>query len=454
MATAAARRLGAFLLAAAGVGLTQSLAHPSPSHALLRAGTRASGSLLAARARRPRDSNWEDDTKSSRTDPYVSDDLPPWRDHEGQRAFSGSQATPGEKARPFKAFSAATPQENVSVAPGVPPPQLPRSQQPAQAAAATVAAVARGGSSPSGTLLHKIKWPLLRDPVGVSSEFPLLVTRIGVTVLSTSATWYLHLFNGYSPVLASSAMTLLVSTCLDRRLGQAAFCGSFAGMSGGHLAPNVSMALMLGAMTSASYEVLIHIKNFCLGIGGRLGAAAFVATAALAKYQGVAFVGRKMRRGMWKSGAGPSGVVTTMVLYHVLGAVATIFLRECSDDSGAADPVRASSVIGLLGALFLEDPAATLALYGGSFVGMSLPSRLMYGNAPGRARPGWPQTALKLFGSFAGAGAFAGLIHATTIHYGYWNGGWGGKAGLCAFAGCWVYRGFGNAIDFIRKKSN
>ena len=145
-----------------------------------------------------------------------------------------------------------------------------------------------------------------------------------------------------------------------------------------------------------------------------------------------------------------------MILYHMLGAVATILLRESSDDSAAADPVRASSVVGLLGSLFLRDPTAVLALYSGSFVGMSLPSRLMHGdvvtpgsNARSVVRPQGP---LSLLGLFAGAGALAGLFHAMTIRHGYWNGGWGGKAGLCAFAGCWVYRGFGNAFDFLRNK--
>ncbi|KAL9190194.1 hypothetical protein ACHAXT_007405 [Thalassiosira profunda] len=451
---AASRHLR-LVLAAAGVGLTQSFAAPTPR-------TTASTALFARHP--PQDPNWTDDTKSSRNNKDVTDYLPPWRDHAGQKAFtavSGSQATPG-KSRPFKRLSSATPQENVSVVQGGVPPQddvpllaaladgqAPPPQQQ-RVAAQRAAAVPRGGNS--GTLIHGIKWPLIRDPPGVSSEFPLLMTRIGVTFLSTIATWYLHLFNGFSPVLASAAMTLLVSTCLDRRLGQAAFCGSFAGMSGGHLAPTLATASLLGALTSGSYEVLIHINNFCLGIGGRLGATAFLATAALSKYRKVASVGRKMRRGLWSSG-GPSSILVSMVLFHMIGAVATIFLRECSDDSAAADPVRASSVVGLLGALFMKDPTAVLALYGGSFVGMALPSRLMYGNAPGRAKTGAPQTALKLFASFAGAGALAGLIHAATMHYGYWSGGWGGKAGLCAWAGCWVYRGFGNTFDFAKKNN-
>ncbi|KAL3774002.1 hypothetical protein ACHAW5_004852 [Stephanodiscus triporus] len=303
------------------------------------------------------------------------------------------------------------------------------------------------------TLLRGVRWPLLRDPPGDGPDFPIAAMRVGTTALAALSTRYLHLICGNSPVLAASATTMLVSTCLDRRLGRAALCGSLAGMSGGHLTPTLSAAVALAGLSSMSYELLINTNDACRGIGGRLGAAAFLATSVLAKYQGVRYVGRKLRRGLWKGGAGPSIILSSMILYHVLGAVVTICLREYSDDSAAADPVRASSVVGLLGSLFLRDPTAILALYGGSFVGMSLPSRLMHGNAPGKdAMAVRPQRLLSLFGSFAGAGALAGLFHAMTIRYGYWNGGWGGKAGLCAFAGCWAYRGFGNAVDFVRSR--
>ena len=369
------------LVATISIGFTQSLAQIDVNALAPRTSGRARSAAAAStittalQVRRPRDSNWEDDTKSSRQNSEVTEYLPPWRDHQ-----SGSQATPGKKARPFQDVSPDLPpmarmaQQVQQTVAGQLGGQVSNSETRGLAAPVAVVSAPRGGSSTvggSGILLHNIKWPLIRDPPGVSSEFPLLMTRITVTVLSTLATWYLHLFNGYSSVLASSALTLLVSTCLDRRLGQAAFCGSFAGMCGGHLAPNLSMAMALGAMTSISYEVLIHINNFCLGIGGRLGATAFVATSILAKYQKVGSVGRKMRRGLWSSG-GPSEIALTMVLFHMIGSVATIFLRECSDDSAAADPVRASSVIGLLGSLFISDPTSVLALYGGSFVGMAL----------------------------------------------------------------------------------
>ncbi len=285
---------------------------------------------------------------------------------------------------------------------------------------------------------------MMHDPPGDDGpEFPALAARATATALSILLIRYLHLFCGNSPVLAACTTTLLVSTCIDRRLGRAALCGSLAGMSGGHLTPDLSAAVALARLTSIAYELSINTGNACRGVGGRLGTVAFLATSALAKYQGVRCVGRKLRRGLWRSGDGPSSILMLMILYHMLGAVATILLRESSNDSAAADPVRASSVVGLLGSLFLRDPTAVLALYGRSFVGMSLPSRLMHGNVvtPGsNARSVVrPQGPLLLLGSFAGAGTLAGLFHAMTIRHRYWNGGWGGKAGLCAFTGCWVY---------------
>ena len=52
--------------------------------------------------------------------------------------------------------------------------------------------------------------------------------------------------------------------------------------------------------------------------------------------------------------AGILGDLVSMIAYHVLGAATTIFLRESSDDAAAADPVRASLVVGLMGLLVLE----------------------------------------------------------------------------------------------------
>jgi len=418
-----------------------------------------SPTLCVVPPNRPRESNWEDDTKSSRTNADVTDYVPPWRDHQSTTANksgvsvgnNNSNNTALQNNMPFRTVFAT--KQNVS---------------------------SEGGSSSSSTtssgtttktLLHGIKWPLIRDPPGASSDHPLLPARILITVLSTIATRYLHVHNSHSPVLASSSLSLLVSTCLDRRLGQAALCGSFAGMCGTHLVRDWSMATTLGVLTSMCYEMVIHVNNLCLGIGGRLGVTAFMATSVLARYNGMSIVAAAARRGLRRSssssvllrksggGGGTSGsilgdpILFSMIGFHILGAIATIVLRESSDDSAAADPVRASSVVGLLGSLLLKDPTAVLAVYGGSFVGMSLPSRLIHGNSSPGQRLQQSQTPLSLFGSFAGAGALAGMFHAVTIRRGYWNGGWGGKAGMCAFVGCWTYRGLANTIDFIKSKT-
>ena len=180
---------------------------------------------------RSRESNWEDDTKSSRTNADVTDYVPPWRDHQstttnksGVSVGNKNSDTVLQNNMPFRTVF-ATKQKSDSVS-------------------------SEGGSSSSSTtssgtttktLLHSIKWPLIRDPPGVSSDYPLLPTRIIITVLSTIATWYRHVHNSHSPVLASSSLSLLVSTCLDRRSGQAALCGSFAGMCNSHLVHNWSI---------------------------------------------------------------------------------------------------------------------------------------------------------------------------------------------------------------------
>ncbi|KAL9185590.1 hypothetical protein ACHAXT_003367 [Thalassiosira profunda] len=370
-------------------------------------------------------------------------DNPAWRNSMGQDVYGSTQLPSNQQAarqaEDAIVVNARQPMVSQSAA------QYDGNQQ--QAVERTTTRRSRLGS---GMMLRPIQWPVMRDPPGEAVDHPVLAYRALAVVLATLSTWHLHLHLGYSPVLASSALTMLISTCVDRRLGQAALCGSLAGMSGGALVPNPSMAAALGAVTWACYEVLIRINDLSRGIGGRVGATAFLATGILAKYRGIGSAGRKMRRGLWGA-SGPSVIAVSMILYHILGAVATILIREASvddSDSAAADPVRATAVVGLLGSLFCQNPLAVLAVYGGSLVGASQPSRLMDGNAPAR-----PKSATSLVASFAGAGALAGLIHAITIHSGHWKGWGGGKVALCAFAGCWIHRGLGNVVQFVQRRA-
>jgi len=303
----------------------------------------------------------------------------------------------------------------------------------------------REGSVRGGTT--KIAaWPLNKDPKGMAPDYPLAFARIGITIGCTFLTWYAQ--SQYSSVMASSALTLICSMIFDKRLGQAAFCGSFAGMCSSAIIPSWSLAISLGAATSFLFEALIHYQNAYLGVGGRLGMTAFLATSLITAISNVS-TGFSLNAISLQTLQ--SNAILSFSLWHAIGSVATIVLREASDDSAAADPVRASAVVGLAGALLLKDKTAALALYGGSFVGMSLPSRLMYGpNSSGDKS----NTLASLLFTFAVAGALGGVIHAVTNSFGWWLGGWGGKAGTCAFLGCLLYRGIrksvGTAVAFTK----
>ncbi len=240
-------------------------------------------------------------------------------------------------------------------------------------------------------------------------------------------------------------------------------------------------------VTSILFEAFIHYRNAALGLGGRLGTIAFVA---------VNFV--SALRGIWVLPALPSSLpplptlstlaafpdisVATLASlkafvasspylpltmgYGVLGALATIALREASDDNAAADPVRAAAVVGLLSALMIgvggHTSLGALAAYGGAFVGMSLPSRLMYGSqpplpgsSPSDAAPlTRPTTPREVLTNFAIAGVLGGLVHGLTLHWGMWTtpvAAWGGKAGFCAFVGVLLHRGLLRGLEGVGK---
>jgi len=318
------------------------------------------------------------------------------------------------------------------------------------------------GSIPSGGALRpraqqptktsRFAWPIGKDPKGMSPDYPLTATRIAITVATCYLTWFAQ--TQYSNVLASSALTLICSTVFDKRLGQAAFCGSFAGMCSTSIIPTKNLALVLGLVTSVCYELLIHVGNAFLGVGGRLGATAFLATSAVAYKTGIKTGLAKYSiaggaRSLKLSALNWETTLMTWAVWHAIGAVATIVLREVSDDSTAADPVRASAVVGLAGALLLQDKTAALAVYGGSFTGMSLPSKLM-AMAPSSKRFSVTNV-LSLLLTFAIAGAFGGLVHGATLDWKLWTGGWGGKAGFCAFVGCMAYRTMSGIYGMFRR---
>ena len=285
-------------------------------------------------------------------------------------------------------------------------------------------------------------WPQARDtdPKGMPPDYPLAMGRIAVTIGSVLLTWYAS--KKYSPVLASAAVSV-IGSLVSPGLGQAAMCGTFAGMSSNIILVNTfGSALSLGILTSIFFEGLIHYRNLLLGIGGRLGFVAFLANNALALLRGNA---------IYTSSAAAKVSSTTLMstsLFTGLGAVLTIALREASDDTPASDPVRASAVIGLMAALLvgchpIYTDASALAIYAGSFVGMSLPSRLLKGIIPNQP-PKTPSSnntksisSLVLLSVFALAGVLGGMFNVLFTSMGIWAvpPGWGGKAGFTSMLG-------------------
>jgi len=311
-----------------------------------------------------------------------------------------------------------------------------------------------------------------------------------MTIASTYFTWYTQ--KNYSNVMASSAITLLVTLIISNihnnnnnyytSLSNAVFCGTFAGMSSKAIIPSTNSALLLGTMTSVLYEGMIQYRNQFVGLGGRLGLMAFVST-----WMVVAFMKSPCTSPSTVSVAAVASAISNfklnplswstttnilpMVFWHIVGSIMTLYLRtkrtttstSTSDErrvvSMAMDPVRAAAVVGMIGALLLQDhKTAALALYGGSFVGMSAPSRLCSipsihnhknsdknsggggGGSSGAGAGAGGVVAPSSWLGFGIAAALAGVVHGITMDWGLWMGGWGGKAGACAFVGCVLYR--------------
>lgn len=343
-------------------------------------------------------------------------------------------------------------------------------------------------STPRRTTIHHA-WPKNRDPKGMPADYPLALARISITVAATVLTYYAHAHARVcSPVMASAAVTL-TSSLIAPGLGQAAMCGTFAGMSGLLVLPSVPWALGAGVVTSVLFETLIHYYDWALGLGGRLGMIAFIAVNFIVAAGcgggncGAACAAKKMQLNLDSLKNLPSilynvdfaAILSTLrsppfsilMTFTALGALATIALREAGDDTAVTDPVRAAAVVGMLGSLVvgfgggLYCDLGALATYGGAFVGMSLPSRLMRGIVPGGRKKDFTVVGSassrsskssngKILASFTVAGLVSGLIHGWTLQKQIWMGGWGGKVGFCSFMGVLVYRGVAKAIETVQ----
>lgn len=301
-------------------------------------------------------------------------------------------------------------------------------------------------------------WPS-KDPKGMADDFPDTKSRFIGGILATLFTWHGITSNSLNPVLASSATTLALSLW-SPGLGQAAFCGSFAGMTS---FGSVYSTLTAAVITATFFEMLIHRRNKWLGLGGKLSFQAFMATNLTAYLFGFAGPVKYVPQTLAAWGAAfQAAPYMYGMCCGAIGSVLTIFLREIAEfnpnrDNDLQDPVRSSAVIGVFAAMFLGvgnflDYNGVMIVFGGAFTGMSYPSRLLKGIRPGRDVKRNLPNALSTIVWFGVAGALGGLVHAMTLSLGWYTGGWGGKAGTCAFAGVAIFRALEKASYVLRKQ--
>jgi hypothetical protein len=254
---------------------------------------------------------------------------------------------------------------------------------------------------------------------------------------------------GVAPVLASSGATvfyLLVAFVLRARGQQpaAVFCGTFAGMTSFFVffnrAPSspgflILINLSIAILTGCLYVLIMHFehklpKRLFSGYGGRLGAIAFIASAACLVIAGLLirlFSGDFQVLVLKDSAVFSEKAPLAMILTSALGSFLT---RRLAKDIESTIPglnvVLSASVCGFAGGiifLFLPPLGAIASLYwyAGNFAGMS------------------SSAILDSHGRIFAAGAITGVFLAGLHYYGS---GAGGLLGFSAFLAVVVLKSF------------
>jgi hypothetical protein len=254
---------------------------------------------------------------------------------------------------------------------------------------------------------------------------------------------------GVAPVLASSGATvfyLLVAFAWRARGQQpaAVFCGTFAGMTSFFVffnkAPfnlrfSILVYLSIAILTGSLYVLIMCFehklpKRLFSGYGGRLGAIAFIASAACLLITGLLirlFSGDFQVVVLKDSAAFSEKAPLVMILTSALGSFLTRRLAKDIDSTiPGLNVVLSASVCGFAGGIILLflppwGPIASLYWYAGNFAGMS------------------SSAILDSHGRIFAAGAITGVFLAGLHYYGS---GAGGLLGFSAFLAVIVLKGF------------
>lgn len=222
-------------------------------------------------------------------------------------------------------------------------------------------------------------------------------------VLLGSIATSLLVFKGVDPVLASSGVTILYLLAVfavdfEGQQPSAVFCGSFAGMTSFSsffkripLHPGFALAIYLciAVVTGLLYVSILHFehrmpKRLFNGYGGRLGAIAFIGSAASLLSAGLLMrlVISDFRVVVLKDSAAFSEkFLLVMVLVSAAGSLLTRMLATSVDSKvPGLNVVLSASVCGLVGGIFFPfvfgGASASLYWYAGTFAGMSSTSIL------------------------------------------------------------------------------
>ena len=254
---------------------------------------------------------------------------------------------------------------------------------------------------------------------------------------------------GVHPVLASSGATvfyLVVASLFRFRRQQPAamFCGTFAGMTSFFVffnrAPfslgfSILIYLCIAILTGCLYVLVMHFehrlpKQLFNGHGGRLGAIAFVGSAACLVTTGLLirlFSGDFQVVVLKDSATFSEKAPLVMILASALGAFLTrILAKDIKSTVPGLNVVLSASVCGFVGGmifLFLSPlgPVASLYWYAGNFAGMSSTSIL-------HSHP-------RILVAGAITGVFLAVLH-------YYGSGIGGLLGFSAFLAVIVLKYF------------
>ena len=276
-----------------------------------------------------------------------------------------------------------------------------------------------------------------------------LHTSLFVHVIFGSVATSALLAAGVDPVLASSGATvfyLIIAFLLrfKRQQPAAVFCGTFAGMTSFFVFFNkapfslgfaILVYLCIAIVTGSLYVLIMHFehklpKQSFNGFGGRLGAIAFIGSAACLITTGLLirlFSGDFQVVVLKDSAAFSEKAPLVMILTSALGSFLTRRLAKDIDSTiPGLNVVLSASVCGFVGGIILLflppwGPIASLYWYAGNFAGMS------------------SSAILDSHGRIFAAGAITGVFLAGLHYYGS---GAGGLLGFSAFLAVIVLKGF------------